>query len=82
VDNWISCELLIQTGDLRNGDYLEKTYELVEELSYEMAKEFRQTGVYFTDKAQDGQDFERLRTKDKGNLWQFDYALIPGTVSS
>jgi hypothetical protein len=45
-----------------------------------MQKEFKQTGIYFTDEAQDGQDFDGLRTKDKSKLWQFDYAAIPLTL--
>ncbi|MBO9702256.1 MAG: hypothetical protein J7604_18750 [Sporocytophaga sp.] len=76
-DNWICCDLLIETEDLRGAEYFEKSYDLVESLSFEMFKEFRYTGVYFTDEAQDGQDFDGLRTNDKSKLWKFDYALIP-----
>ena len=49
-------------------------------MTFEMFREFRQTGIYFTDEAQDGQDFYGLRTHDKSKLWQFDYALIPLTL--
>lgn len=80
TDNWIICELLIGTKDLRNGEYFEKTYNMVQELTFEMQKEFKQTGTYFTDEAQDGKDFAGLRMKDKSKLWQFDYALIPLTL--
>jgi hypothetical protein len=76
-DNWITCDLLLKTWDLRQGDYFEKSYDLVETLTCEMFKEFKQTGVYFTDEVQDGQDFKGLRTNDKTKLWQFDYALLP-----
>ena len=79
-ENWMTCNLLIEAEDLRCGDYFEKTYELVEALAFEMCREFRQTGIYFTDEAQDGQDFDGLRTNDQSKLWQFDYALIPLTL--
>jgi hypothetical protein len=75
-DNWIVCELLIQTEMIRSYDYFPETYNLVEELSSEMHKEFKQTGVYFTDEAEDGEDFDGIRG-EKEKLWQFDYALIP-----
>ena len=42
-----------------------------------MAREFDQTGIYFTDEAQDGEDFDGIRTTDRNKLWNFDYALIP-----
>ena len=79
-DNWMTCDLLIETEDLRRGDYFEKTYDLVEALTFEKFREFSQTGIYFTDEAQDGQDFDGLRTNDKSKLWQFDYALVPLTL--
>jgi hypothetical protein len=79
-DNWMTCDLLIEAEDLRRGEYFEKSYDLVEALTYEMFREFKQTGVYFTDEAQDGQDFDGLRTNDKSKLWQFDYALVPLTL--
>jgi hypothetical protein len=79
-DNWMNCDLLIEAEDLRSDEYFEKTYDLIETLTFEMQKEFRQTGTYFTDEAQEGQDFDGLRTNDKSKLWQFDYALIPLTL--
>jgi hypothetical protein len=80
TDNWMTCDLLIEAGDLRNERYFDRSYDLVETLTFEMQKEFKQTGIYFTDEAQDGQDFDGLRTKDKSKLWQFDYAMIPLTL--
>jgi len=80
-DNWMTCDLLIEAEDLRRGAYYEKSYDLVEALTFEMFGEFRQTGIYFTDEAQDGQDFDGLRTNDKTKLWQFDYALVPLTLA-
>lgn len=79
-DNWMTCDLLIEAEDLRRGDYFKKSYDLVEALTYEMFREFKQTGIYFTDEAQDGQDFDGLRTNDQSKLWQFDYAVIPLTL--
>ena len=79
-DNWMNCDLLIEAEDLRNGEYFEKTYDLIEALTFEMQREFKQTGTYFTDEAQDGQDFDGLRANDNTKLWQFDYALIPLTL--
>ena len=79
-DNWMDCDLLIETEDLRQEDYFEKSYDFIEILTLEMFKEFRQTGIYFTDEAQDGQDFDGLRTGDKSKLWQFDYAMVPVTL--
>ncbi|MFB9054631.1 hypothetical protein ACFFVB_16200 [Formosa undariae] len=79
-DNWISCELLIETGTIRNsenGNYKELTFEFIKKLAKEMATEFNQTGIYFTDEAQDGEDFDGIRTTDSNKLWSFDYALIP-----
>ena len=80
TENWIAFDLLIEADDLRHEDYFEKTYDLIEVLVFEMFKEFRQTGIYFTDEAQDGQDFEGLRTNNSLKLWQFDYALVPLTL--
>lgn len=79
-DNWIICELLIEAERLRSfttGQFYKQTYPLVKTLAIEMAKEFSQTGIYFTDEAQDGQDFDGLRTLDTEKLWNFDYAIIP-----
>ncbi|GGH45560.1 hypothetical protein IA57_04125 [Mangrovimonas yunxiaonensis] len=79
-NNWISCDLLIETETIRNfenGNYKELTFELIKKLVKEMAKEFSETGIYFTDEAQDGEDFDGIRTIDQNKLWNFDYALIP-----
>jgi len=78
--NWISFDLLIETGtirDFQNGNYKELTFGFVKKLVKEMATEFNQTGVYFTDEAQDGEDFDGIRESDRNKLWNFDYALIP-----
>ncbi|HTF16764.1 MAG TPA: hypothetical protein VK658_01760 [Chryseolinea sp.] len=82
TDNWMTCDLIIEAEDLRNEKYFHKSYDFVEKLTSEMQKEFNQTGTYFTDEAQDGQDFEGLRTKDNSKLWQFDYAVIPLTLKN
>ncbi len=79
-DNWISCELLIETETIRNfenGNYNESTFEFIKKLVKEIAMEFDQTGVYFTDETQDGEDFDGIREKNQKKLWNFDYALIP-----
>lgn len=78
-DNWIVCNLLVEAEMLRSilpGDYHNTTYDFVKVLTSEMHKVFKQTGVYFTDEAQDGQDFDGIRG-NKEKLWQFDYAIIP-----
>lgn len=83
TDNWIVCDLLVEAEKLRNfetGDYHKTTYDFVKALTSEMHKEFKQTGVYFTDEAQDGQDFDGVRNINKEKLWQFDYAIIPLTL--
>lgn len=82
MDNWMTCDLLVEAEGLRNERYFDRSYDLVEVLTFEMHKEFKQTGTYFTDEAQDGQDFDGLRTKDKSKLWQFDYAMIPLTLKN
>jgi hypothetical protein len=82
-DNWISCDLLIEAEELRNfsnGQYHSYTYDLIKSLAIEMQKEFKQTGIYFTDEVQDGSDFDGIRENNKKKLWQFDYALIPLTL--
>ena len=82
-DNWICCDLLIEAEELRsfeNGQFHVYTYDLVKTLTLEMQKEFKQTGVYFTDEAQDGEDFDGVRCNDPEKLWHFDYALIPLTL--
>jgi len=82
-DNWISCELLILSEELRSfddGKFYRHTYELVKALTFEMQKEFNKTGIYFTDEAQDGSDFSAIRHHDATKLWQFDYALIPNNL--
>ncbi len=79
-DNWISIDLLIDAGKLRDfktGDYYADTIGLVKSLTKELAKDFYQTGIYFTDEAQDGEDFDGIRMIDKTKIWQFDYAIIP-----
>ena len=84
-DNWIVCEFLIEAEKLRsfeNGEFYDTTYQLVKFLTLEMQKEFKQTGVYFTDEAQDGKDFDGIRNNDFARLWQFDYALIPFELES
>ncbi|MGB4774242.1 MAG: hypothetical protein WBP45_03645 [Daejeonella sp.] len=83
-DNWICCELLINTEELQNienGQFHNRTYELIKDLAIEMQKEFKQTGIYFTDEVQDAEDFEGIRYNDFKKLWQFDYALIPVTLN-
>ncbi|WP_299525520.1 hypothetical protein [Winogradskyella sp.] len=82
-DNWISCELLIETGTIRNfenGNYNESTFEFIKKLVKEIATEFDQTGIYFTDEAQDGEDFDGIRENNQKKLWNFDYALIPKKI--
>lgn len=77
---WISCDLLIETEairDLKTGHYKEGIMELVKKLVKELAIQFDETGVYFTNEAQDGEDFDGIRMADKSKLWKFDYALIP-----
>ena len=84
-DNWIMCELLIETEKLRNvenGEFYDTTYPFVKFLASEMQKEFTQAGIYFTDEAQDGEDFDGIRNNDLSKLWQFDYALIPLTLEN
>jgi len=79
-DNWISCDLLIETEmirDYKSGNYKDFTFSLIKRLVKEMATEFDQTGIYFTDEAQDGEDFDGIRTTDRNKLWNFDYAIIP-----
>jgi hypothetical protein len=77
TNNWIVCDLLIEIEKLRSYDYFQSTYSFVKSLTLEMHREFKQTGVYFTDEAQDGQDFDGIRNANKEKLWEFDYALIP-----
>jgi len=84
-DNWICCELLIEAEELRSfedGQFRSYTYDFVKALTFEMHKEFKQTGIYFTDEAQDGSDFDGIRCNDFTKLWQFDYALIPTTLDN
>jgi hypothetical protein len=79
-ENWIVAELLIEAEklrDFRTGEFYTKTYGLVKSLTKELANEFCQTGTYFTDEVQDGEDFDGIRIIDTTKLWQFDYAIIP-----
>jgi hypothetical protein len=82
-DNWISCNLLFESAELRNftnGEFLPNTYEFIKSITTQMQKEFLQTGIYFTDEAQDGAEFQGIRCYDSTKLWQFDYALIPNLL--
>lgn len=84
-DNWISCDLLMHTEDLRSlsdGKYNSHTYDLVRVLSREMLRNFKDSGIYFTSEAQDGDDFEGIRTNAKSKLWHFDYGLIPSAIEN
>jgi len=79
-DNWIVADLLIETErlrDFRTGEFKAETYGLVKSLTKEFATEFCHTGTYFTDEAQDGEDFDGIRIPDPTKLWQFDYSIIP-----
>jgi hypothetical protein len=83
--NWIACDLLVDAGELRDfktGNYYSHTYPFIRSLVTEMATVFDQTGVYFTDETQDGEDFDGIRTLKQDKLWQFDYALIPNSLKS
>lgn len=82
-DDWLCCQLLIETEGLMNfvnGQYHRDIYKFIEFLIFEMRKEFKQTGIYFADEAQDGGDFDGIRCNDRTKLWQFDYAHIPHTL--
>ena len=82
-NNWICCDLLIESSDLRDNNcaaYYEDGCVFVKQLVTEMARQFNQTGIYFTDEAQDGEDFDGLREKNSSKLWKFDYALIPNKL--
>jgi len=81
-DNWISCNFLIDADELRSFAYGFHiyTYDLVKRLVFEMQKEFKQTGIYFTDEIQDGLEFEGINCNNPAKLWQFDYAVIPLTL--
>jgi hypothetical protein len=84
-DNWICCDLLIETKELQiflNGQFHINTYDFIRSLTFEMQREFKYLGVYFTDEAQDGSDFDGIRCKDPAKLWQFDYALIPNELNN
>ena len=84
-DYWICCDLLVESEKLRSsktGEFYDSTYDLIESLAKEMQSEFKQTGIYFADEAQDGQDFDAIRNNDYSKLWQFDYALIPSTLDN
>ena len=84
-DNWISCELFIETEELESyetKEYYSQTYDLIKNLAKEFAEEFKDTGVYFTNEMQDGEDFDGIIMKDQNKLWQFDYALIPNGLKN
>ncbi len=83
--NWISYDLLIETSELMedyvNGKFQEQTFNLVEQLTLAMASMFG-TATYFTNEADDGEPSNGLRTNNPGQLWKFDYALIPPELSN
>jgi len=79
-EHWITFQLLIKTQDLRDNkteEYSNTAFVAIELLANEIYKDFTETGVYFTDEAQDGVDFDGLRLSDSSKLWNFDYAIIP-----
>jgi hypothetical protein len=83
-DNWICCELVMKASDLWSEKYeqfLPGALKLIKSLSLIMHKEFPETAIYFTDEEQDEEDFHAVRNNRKNELWQFDYALIPLSVS-
>ncbi|MGQ3013371.1 MAG: hypothetical protein ACT6QS_06675 [Flavobacteriales bacterium] len=85
TDTWMECSLLIEAEQLRraaDGAFYPHTYDLVKTISLAMHREFKQTGIYFTDEMQDGSDFEGITSNDKTKLWQFDYALVPTTLTT
>lgn len=81
--NWISFELLIETATIKNlegNKYKKGALETVKKLATEMAIDFTETGIFFTNESQDGEEFDGLRTGDKNLLWNFDYAIIPSSL--
>ncbi len=84
-EDWVSIKLLIKTSALRrqtDGQYHLQTFDLVEFITMQMFMEFKQTGTYFADEAQDGADFDGIRLLDTSKLWNFDYAIIPTTFEN
>ena len=78
--NYLACEFLMEAEDLRSlrmWRYYPSSFDLIRALAREMFNAFKNSIIYFTDEAQDGQDFEHLCLKKDEPLWKFDYALVP-----
>lgn len=76
-DGFVYSSIAQELRNFTDGQFSSLTYNLVKSLTFEMHKEFKQTGIYFTNEAQDSSDFEGVRCNNSAQLWQFDYALIP-----
>lgn len=82
-DDWVSVEFLILATDVFSQGSNEIKESVQGELSclmFELHQEFQESGIYFTDEAQDGNDFNGIRTNNSSLLWNFYAALIPNTL--
>ena len=87
ASSWFCFELLsiaedqVEVNQSTNTFYYKNNVlEFVRKLAHAFHEEFKETGTYFTDEAQDGIDFEGLTQKDSSKLWNFDFAIIPNTL--
>lgn len=79
---WITFDLYFEAEPLREGLTSRYLPEQGRALWYILRRfaSFGEIGAYLTDEAQDSKTYEAL-TEGKGNLWEFDLALIPQALS-
>jgi hypothetical protein len=78
---WVAFNLLFDAESLRKeltSAYTKEAGSIIWLIMCELAKSFREIGVYFTDSWQDNLSWRAL-SEDVGDPWSFDLAIFPRT---
>ncbi|WP_028609789.1 hypothetical protein [Paenibacillus harenae] len=82
-DIWLEVSLLFLTVDIENriGQLKDEHKALIWVMINKFSKEFKESGVYFTNEATDGRPWEALICGEKEGMWEFDAAILPRYLS-
>jgi hypothetical protein len=81
LPTWIGFNLLFDAQSLRQehtSAYTAEAGVIIWHIMSDLAKSFREIGVYFTDSWQDNLSW-RVLSEDVGDPWSFDLAIFPRT---
>ncbi|UVI27427.1 hypothetical protein [Paenibacillus spongiae] len=80
-ESWLEVSLLFWTEEIeldwRTGQLKEEHKSVVWTMMEKFSKEFRESGVYFTNEVTDGKPWEALICGKKAEVWTFDAAILP-----